>query len=117
WGSVDAPADVTSAPQSTGTAAVRLTYVPDARPVVLRLSAGTNYTGRYFDPVTGITSDGPKVSAGSGGTFTVSPPAGCDHAWVITRRSSRGRSSWGGRWAGGSSGCSGTAWGGRGRCR
>jgi hypothetical protein len=72
-------------PQSSGiSGGVRVTYVPESRPVTsFGLGSHLTHYGAYFDPVTGAgTEIGPIQSDGSG-SWTCPPPAGCSHDWVL----------------------------------
>jgi hypothetical protein len=86
WGAID-PADTSDifGPQSTGIAnLVRVTYVPEIETVVLRsLGARATYLAKWFDPVTGKTTELPAIHADEAGSATCPPPQGHDHDWVL----------------------------------
>jgi hypothetical protein len=84
WGKIEAQdnSELTG-PQSTGSADVRVVYVPDPQPIELReLSKGKELKASWFDPTTGETKDLPKVKAAANGTSRVDPPK-IDHDWVL----------------------------------
>jgi hypothetical protein len=72
-------------PQSSGIpGVVRLTYAPEARPLVCRgLGMDLAYTAAYFDPVSGAKTKIGTVRSDAAGSWTCPPPAGCDHDWVL----------------------------------
>ena len=72
-------------PQSAGIpGVVRLIYVLDAKPIVVRhLGSGVTYRVKAFDPVTGDTHPLGEVRADEKGEWTCAPPDGIDHDWVV----------------------------------
>ena len=73
------------APQSSGIpGAVRITYVPESRPVVLRgLTQDAAYTATHFDPVSGAKTKIGIIKPASDGSWVCLPPDGCQHDWVL----------------------------------
>ncbi len=87
WGRID-PQNLDDAfePQSTGIpGVVRVTYVPDHKPIVVRsLDKHTAYSARYFDPVDGTkTVVATPVRPSDDGVWECPPPAGQHHDWVL----------------------------------
>ncbi|MCR4414032.1 MAG: DUF4038 domain-containing protein [Thermoguttaceae bacterium] len=72
-------------PQATGIAdQVRVVYVPDRRPVVVRhLDSKAVYAASHFNPVTGQRAAVGRVRADAAGTWTCGPPAGAEDDWVL----------------------------------
>ncbi len=73
------------APQSSGIAGiVRITYVPESRPVVSRgLAQDAAYSATYFDPVSGAKTKIGTIKPSSDGSWVCPPPDGCQHDWVL----------------------------------
>ncbi len=72
-------------PQATGIAdAVRVVYVPESKPIVVRsLAAHAVYAATYFDPLTGDKTPLGEIHADAAGLWNCSPPQGSDHDWVL----------------------------------
>jgi hypothetical protein len=82
---VDPQEEEPDAPQSTGLpGVVRLTYVPENRPVVLRgLAQDAAYSAAYFDPVRGAKTRIGMIKSARDGSWVCLPPDGCAHDWVL----------------------------------
>ena len=52
------------------------------------LAAGSAHRASHFDPVTGKTRSLGLIKAGADGTWTVPPPKGIDHDWVLVLEAS-----------------------------
>lgn len=86
WGDIDHVHQAEAfGPQSTGIpGGVRISYVPDPRPIVERgLDADARYQRTLFDPVTGLRSEPDSIRCDAAGTLRVEPPQGCTHDWVL----------------------------------
>jgi hypothetical protein len=72
-------------PQSAGIpGVVRIIYVPQPQPVVVRNLVGrAAYAPAYFDPVSGAKAPLPPVEADDAGSWTCPAPPGQDHDWVL----------------------------------
>jgi hypothetical protein len=72
-------------PQSAGIpGGVRIIYVPQRRPVVVRnLGARAAYAPACFDPVSGAETRLAPMQADDTGVWTCAPPIGQDHDWVL----------------------------------
>ena len=86
WGQVDqGNNDDAYGPQSTGISnAVRLIYVPQPEPIVVRdLGRQTSWAASYFDPVSGGTTPLGSAQPDDAGSWRCPPPAKQDHDWVL----------------------------------
>jgi hypothetical protein len=86
WGDIDHVRDAeVFGPQSTGVpGGVRITYVPDPRPIVERgLDNPSRYRLTLFDPVTGLRTEQGGIERDTGGNVSVDPPRGSTHDWVV----------------------------------
>ncbi len=84
WGRVDGPNDDLLGPQATGIpGVVRVLYVPRPGPVEVRaLGPDALYDVKYFDPVSGATTDLGEIRSDKNGVWECPPPSTVDHDWV-----------------------------------
>ena len=62
---------------------LRVIYVPTAQPIrLLHLESDVHYSARIFDPLTGKTTD-LLTDARAGESWSLSPPSGWGHDWVV----------------------------------
>jgi hypothetical protein len=63
---------------------IRVIYVPAARAIrVNQLERGKQYAATLFDPVAGQTQELGHVQPDNESTWTLSPPSGVPHDWVV----------------------------------
>ena len=84
-GKISQPTDDSYGPQATGIPElVRIIYVPQAEPIAVRyLDTHTEYSARYFDPISGATTKLGAVRPDAAGLWTCPPPVAMDHDWVV----------------------------------
>ena len=72
-------------PQATGIAdAVRIIYVPESKPIVVRsLGADAAYVATYFDPVAGGKTHLGAIQADAAGSWNCPPPECSGSDWVL----------------------------------
>jgi hypothetical protein len=85
WGEIGRQPSNGFGPQAAGVAGgVRVIYAPKVASISVRkLRPDAAYRVRYFDPVTGKTTELGEVRADPAGTWTCPPPRECEHDWVI----------------------------------
>jgi hypothetical protein len=71
-------------PQSAGIPGiVRIIYIPDGEPIVVKNLSNESLAATYFDPVTGAKMKAGPVHADSAGSWTCPPPENVNHDWVL----------------------------------
>jgi hypothetical protein len=92
WGKIEQPGnDDAYGPQSAGISnTVRVIYVPENQTISVReLGPSSSHVAKIFDAVSGkITSLG-RIRADGTGRWQCSPPATCDHDWVLILETTR----------------------------
>ena len=91
WGRIDPAIDIdVYGPQSAGIpGVVRVIYVPDSAPVVVKNIEPAMSTAACFDPVSGAQSSPFAIQTDAKDSWTCPPPAGNNHDWILILQSKK----------------------------
>jgi hypothetical protein len=69
---------------------VRVIYAPESHDIQIKnLERDIVYSGEYFDPVTGMSSEAPPIHADDTGSWNCPAPTKIDHDWVLVLEAKR----------------------------